>query len=340
MDSQASPTPQIGGMPPPPGVTPNFENPESVSGQAHLVFVMCLVFSTMFVMLRMFTRLILFKTHGWEDLKLGLVAILATDFVAFNHGAGRHQWDVPYQKMKAFAQCMDASEILNSPAICFVKVAILLQYKRIFVPLKDGATYYSILAIIWLNGLYYAVNLFVGVFTCIPRRKIFESEIPGRCHHSVTWFVASGLINVVSDFAILILPIFCISMLQMPLKRKIGTSVVFAIGLLACSTSIMRAVVSFRLFGVTDQTWELVPLAYWSDAEIASGLICVSVPVLPQLIQRLLPAIKSMFGIYHCHGSKHFNPQILPPATFKNRFPRPSSFLFHGTPSTASDHVV
>ena len=127
---------------------------------------------------------------------------------------------------------MDAHEILNSPAICFVKVAILLQYKRIFVPLKDGVTYYSILAIIWLNGLYYAVNLFVGVFTCIPRQKIFESEIPGRCHHSVTWFVASGLINVVSDFAILILPIFCISMLQMPLKRKIGTSVVFAIGLL------------------------------------------------------------------------------------------------------------
>ena len=67
MESQASPTPQIGGLPPPPGVTPNFENPESVSGQAHLVFVMCLVFSTLFVMLRMFTRLILFKTHGWED---------------------------------------------------------------------------------------------------------------------------------------------------------------------------------------------------------------------------------------------------------------------------------
>ena len=101
----------------------------------------------------------------------------------------------------------------------------------------------------------------------------------------------------------------------------------------ACSTSIMRAVVSFRLFGVTDQTWELVPLAYWSfvplphphphphlplslripsDAEIASGLICVSVPVLPQLIRRLPPAIKSMFGTYHrsssssSHGSKHF----------------------------------
>lgn len=34
-------------------------------------------------------------------------------------------------------QCVNANEILNSPAICFAKVAILLQYKRIFVPQKD-----------------------------------------------------------------------------------------------------------------------------------------------------------------------------------------------------------
>lgn len=104
----------------------------------------------------------------------------------------------------------------------------------------------------------------------------------------------------------------------------------------------MRAVASFRLFGVTDLTWELVPLAYWSyvsprlhpflihnyphiyvylhiflglplprDAEIASGLVCVSVPVLPQLLRRLAPLIKSKLGSYHrsnsgSNGSKTF----------------------------------
>lgn len=46
-----------------------------------------------------------------------------------------------------------------------------------------------------------------------------------------------------------------------------------------------------------------------SDAEIASGLICVSMPVLPQLIRRLPPVTKATFGTYHrssSHGSKHF----------------------------------
>lgn len=67
MASHASSAAQIGGLPPPPGVTPNFVNPESARGQAHVVFIMCLVFSTLFVSLRMYTRLILIKSHGWED---------------------------------------------------------------------------------------------------------------------------------------------------------------------------------------------------------------------------------------------------------------------------------
>ena len=179
-------------------------------------------------------------------------------------------------------QCVNAKEILNSPAVYFVKVSILLQFQRIFVPLKKGTALYFIHAIICLNGIYYIVTFFAGIFTCVPRRKICDPAIPGHCLNSVNWFIASGLVNVVSDFAILMIPIFCISMLQLPLKRKIGISAVFAIGLLwvtlktrklhlirlnsdsACSTSIVRAVESFRLVGVTDQTWELIPLAYWS----------------------------------------------------------------------------
>ncbi|MCJ1264234.1 hypothetical protein MMC22_004105 [Lobaria immixta] len=308
MSSQTGSAAQIGGLPPPPGVTPNFVNPENHTVQGHVVFIMCLVLSTLFVVLRTYTRFILLKSHGWEDYAcligwLGLVGILVTDFVSFKHGAGRHQWDVPYQDIKIWAQSSNVKAILNSPSIFFVKVSIVLQFKRIFVPLKKGTAYYSVQAIIWLNGIYYTVTFFAGIFTCVPRHKLWEPATPGHCLNSINWYVASGLVNVVSDFAILLIPIFCISLLQMPLKRKIGISVVFAIGLFACSTSIMRAVVSFRLFGVTDLTWELIPLAYWSDAEIASGLVCVAVPVLPQLIRRLAPVIKSTFSSYH-RGSK------------------------------------
>lgn len=67
MSSQTSSTAQIGGLPPPPGVTPNFVNPENHTAQGHAVFIMCLVLSTIFVVLRTYTRFILLKSHGWED---------------------------------------------------------------------------------------------------------------------------------------------------------------------------------------------------------------------------------------------------------------------------------
>jgi hypothetical protein len=42
--------------------------------------------------------------------------------------------------------------------------------------------------------------------------------------------IASGVINLVSDLAILVVPLLSISSLQMPTKRKLGVSAIFATG--------------------------------------------------------------------------------------------------------------
>ena len=61
---------QMPAMKPPPGVTPNFVNPESLRTYWILMMCMCLTFSTMFVFMRMYTKLVLIKSHGWEDCEL------------------------------------------------------------------------------------------------------------------------------------------------------------------------------------------------------------------------------------------------------------------------------
>lgn len=83
----------------------------------------------------------------------------------------------------------------------------------------------------------------------------------------------------------------------------------------ACLTSILRTEASFRIVGKHDQTYELIPLAFWSsvllpcqassitvadfvsrDAEMASGIICGCMPVVPQFFRHFLPKIKSHFS--------------------------------------------
>ena len=56
--------------------------------------------------------------------------------------------------------------------------------------------------------------------------------VGGHCDNTVAWFLSSGLFNVISDFAILILPLRCIHALQLPTRRKIMIGMVFSAGIL------------------------------------------------------------------------------------------------------------
>lgn len=127
---------------------------------------------------------------------------------------------------------MNAKEVANGPIIYLVKLSILLQFVRIFVPSKTGTAYYFIHSVNLLNLLFYTAFTFATIFNCIPRRKLWEPSTPGHCLDIARLIISSALINVVSDLAMFMIPMFCISSLHMPLKRKIGVSIVFATGVL------------------------------------------------------------------------------------------------------------
>ena len=58
-------------MRPPPGVMPNLKNPPVHFFEERLLtMIMCLTFTTLFVTMRMYTKLFVIRTHGWEDCRL------------------------------------------------------------------------------------------------------------------------------------------------------------------------------------------------------------------------------------------------------------------------------
>lgn len=130
------------------------------------------------------------------------------------------------------AQLANVIEIIYNPIIFATKLSILLLFLRIFVPNGRGTTYYVIHVLIWLNLFFYIANVPIEIWPCIPRKKLWTPSLPGHCLNNERVFVAGGAINVVSDFAILLLPVVLISRLQMPMKKKIGVSAIFATGFL------------------------------------------------------------------------------------------------------------
>ena len=59
----------IPGLQPPPGVTPNFVNPYNQSKYTPTMVATLLPVATAVVWIRMYTKIRLIKSHGWEDCK-------------------------------------------------------------------------------------------------------------------------------------------------------------------------------------------------------------------------------------------------------------------------------
>lgn len=119
-------------------------------------------------------------------------------------------------------------------ALFFIKLAILLQCLRVFVPMNlRNATFWICHGLIWLNFLFYSSIVFVAIFPCRPLHKFWNPWINGHCfHHLATFTTVTAAVNTASHFSILVLLQYVIWNLQMSLKKKLRISTIFLIGIL------------------------------------------------------------------------------------------------------------
>ncbi len=65
----------IGAWPPPPGVTPNFENPESIGYQVIIAAFVCPAVAVLFVAMRLYTKKFIFNRFDLDDCKWSCCAV-------------------------------------------------------------------------------------------------------------------------------------------------------------------------------------------------------------------------------------------------------------------------
>lgn len=140
---------------------------------------------------------------------------------------------VPMKFANYKSQLASVVEILYCPIILSAKLAILLQIKHVFVTSRKSVRFYLIQIFIWSNAFWYITNIFLQALQCSPRAKIWKPLLPGHCFTSFfTLSFINTILNVVSDIAMLVMPILWVWKLQMTRKRKLGISLIFASGIL------------------------------------------------------------------------------------------------------------
>lgn len=167
------------------------------------------------------------------------------------------------------------------------KVAVLLSLKRIFEVTQEAFVPRSFFILIYLNSMLHVGVLFATIFECVPRAKITNPSLPGKCVSTDGMILASSTCNVLSDLSILALPLYVIWKLSSPLKKKARAFAFFATGLLyvvtplhphyllarhwltilhsACVASLIRFYYSIRLAPTKDVTWAGASVALWGQ---------------------------------------------------------------------------
>jgi fucose permease len=168
------------------------------------------------------------------------------------------------------------------------------------------------LAIVNIAGL---ALTFLNIFQCRPFSAAFKTPIPqdARCQDIVTLYLSSAPVNIITDLAILFLPMPILTAMRLPRKQKTILVVTFGFGFFVTVVDVIRIVYLqdaslVRLTemnnnrsgsngngtdqrNTTDVSWYASLSYMWSAVEVNVGIMCGCVPGLKPLVSRFMPYV-------------------------------------------------
>ncbi|KAH8651814.1 hypothetical protein BGZ60DRAFT_533691 [Tricladium varicosporioides] len=266
--------------------------------------VVTTVIATLAVVLRLYTRLQIVRLIGVEDIVVVIslfLSIVTTTLVCMRtrYGYGHHIWDVdPSMETHIIHfKIFYSSIIVYNAALPAIKTAFILTYLRIFPLKRVRLSCYILLSVVICFGLW----LFFGsVFSCNPIAKYWDPRIPGTCLDSYGLWLGNSIVNILTDFAIFLLPIPVIKSLNLAKKLKWSLMIVFAFGFFECIVSIIRLQALKQAAKPPDFTYGSEGAGTWSMIELNLGIFCVCLPTFRPLLAKYIPQLGPNFYTPPC----------------------------------------
>ncbi|KAF2025233.1 hypothetical protein EK21DRAFT_117021 [Setomelanomma holmii] len=294
---------------PPPCVIPNFQDPPSL--RAPGVAVLQLILVTLAVWMRLYTKHIVVRNMFVEDwwLLASWLAFAGFHVLIFqleNLPFGIHQWNVTTAFAILNAKLFHLSSAIYAVVALTLKVAIILQIRRIVLPRISTSSTKSTRSrllrltidfFLFLNVAFYLALFFFQFLTCRPLHKVWDFRVPGTCgpHHLIVHIISAS-INTLSDLITVLLPQPVIWSLNLDRRRRFGLSIVFMIGLLACTASAFRLYFAIKLYYATDVTFVAGQMGKWVEPELMFGFLAACLPVLPAFVKHVRRVVRRVRG--------------------------------------------
>ncbi|KAI1776442.1 hypothetical protein F4818DRAFT_414115 [Hypoxylon cercidicola] len=175
---------------------------------------------------------------------------------------------------------------------CACKLAVLFMYLDIFR--TDRVFRRVIWVLIALTLCYSPVFIPFFMTQCSPVSAAWDPVLSKtNCRPLKIQELASVVVHLGLDTAIVVAPLPIIWGLKMPRSKKIGVSLIFSIGVGVIAIMIWRMVYTARPDHGSDMTYELFTVSIQGQMEIWLGILAANIPTLGPLMSRAMGVVSS-----------------------------------------------
>ncbi|OJJ08288.1 hypothetical protein ASPVEDRAFT_155969 [Aspergillus versicolor CBS 583.65] len=240
--------------------------------------------------LRLWVRLRILRSWGWDDVFILLALLMATIntilvVISVAFGAGRHMVHLTQHQKEAAVKYQVLSQGFHVASTNFGKVSVALFLIRIIGGVNNHkALLYTLIGVMSLINLGGIISIYAQ---CTPTRKLWNFDlVEGHCwpegsQEKYAFFQSS--VSAFTDLILAIYPLFTIRRLQMAIKVKLGLAVVLSLGIIAMIAAIIKTTHLPGLTSYKDYSWETVNLTIWVSLEQYLIILAACIPALTPL---------------------------------------------------------
>ncbi|KAJ5200132.1 hypothetical protein N7472_005336 [Penicillium cf. griseofulvum] len=223
-------------------------------------------------------------------------------------------WNVTEEMFATYQKVILAATVVYVPALAFAKMSLVFLCRRV---MERQVAYTCALHIITAVVCGYSLALvFALIFACNPIAMTWDLSITdGSCISREGLYIATAVTNIVTDLALILLPIPLVVGLQMPRIQKCYFIIVFVVGCATVVTSILRLATLVPFLTMSDITHDLAGPQLWINVEANLIVICPCLPSLRQFMRHHAP---KWMGEAGSNARRYFTPSSA--SASRNRF--------------------
>ncbi|KAF2279250.1 uncharacterized protein EI97DRAFT_430347 [Westerdykella ornata] len=222
------------------------------------------------------------SASDWFCLVAMLFAIvtLVMNWIMVFHGSGLWLKDVGREQFLLWIKLQVATYLIWMCSVTALQISILAFYTKTFGIYRTfRAICFGMIGIVsaWFIGAFCSY-----LFACNPVHKLWDTMTPGKCTLGIPLCASVGMIHIVLDASILIMPIPLAWRLQMATSSKIVLTVLLLLGLFAtvCAVIRLECLVKILPGALANPTYSLWQALLFQFTEVPVGIICICVPTL------------------------------------------------------------